>query len=117
MDNLNIEEATTKELMIILRKILNGGTISNSKEGIMIFRVQLKKDLAAIANKLVVAIERNQNISNSTVKEADSSSNTTVDFKERLAFNAMKILCLQIQAPQVKAIPPRTPEPKPSSHT
>ncbi|GBN41359.1 hypothetical protein AVEN_53973-1 [Araneus ventricosus] len=82
MDNLNIEEATTKELMIILRKIINGVTIAISKEGITIFRLHLKKDLAAIANKLVVAIQRNQNISNSTVKEADSSSNTTVDLRE-----------------------------------
>ncbi|GBN08582.1 hypothetical protein AVEN_264860-1 [Araneus ventricosus] len=83
MHNLNIEEATTKELLISLREIINGGTISISKEGRTIFREHLKKDLAAIAKKLVDVIERNQNVFNSTVKEtADSSSNTTVDVRE-----------------------------------
>ncbi|GBM58793.1 hypothetical protein AVEN_179341-1 [Araneus ventricosus] len=82
-DNLNIEETTSKELLISIREIINGYTISISKEGRTIFRAHLNKYLAAIANKLVDAIERNQNISNFTVKEtADSSSNRTVDVRE-----------------------------------
>ncbi|GBN51090.1 hypothetical protein AVEN_85973-1 [Araneus ventricosus] len=82
-DNLNIEETTSKELLTSVHEIITGGTISISKEGRTIFRAHLNKDLTAIANKLVDAIERNQNISNSTVKEtADSRSNRTVDVRE-----------------------------------